>query len=946
MSVTLRVHPAMSVLQCTILLKQLDPRIHCSRVSLHLDGVGEMDPFITFGEYGLTHDTDTPLFLFFHAEDDESNDRLTPGPEAEFDMEEVHTEEMFQLSVVFANAPAEAKSTAATARSAASPPIVIPTGSRPASRPASGVPVRPASGNSSSMPSSAISAAPSSNAQTEAPTASQRSRPSSREVLHQRQGSSGSQLPPSTRGTGRRPETSDTSRRFLEDDGDIASQSSYGDGPQSERVMTMQQPQPPEVLQVHHEYPEQLQQQPVQQAPLIAGLRVGDLLDGYRMLQTAKVDLPEEVSRVVLTGCNPPLVDAVPEHLAEFTNLHYLDVSGNNLPFDRLRLLPQLDELNLSCNNLRDFDFSPIPGIHYAPEDEVAARGEYLLEDMIGFPALTKLDLSYNYASQTAIHILSVLPKLLTLSLASNDLVHLPSDLSNFWKLSRLSLRDNRLGSGSLTAKFRAKESRVSLREGRFGSVQRRKRGMTRPDSARSAASEDEDEREADDSYQPYRKEFKLFHALSTLPNLVELDLSENCLVSIPSGAIPDGEKSFPKLQFLNLASNQLANEAAVLPLGDIVHLSWIDVRNNPFILNHRPTVRPAHASARAHQTTNWAVEFPDLYHVLVETCHMHVVMAAPKNSAQNLQQDLGHILQPGEKQQTATFQGKFPSMHPVETEAQVQRARIASAKLRSFADAEARARASQASINFNTTHESLAEAKEQDSLQRFVEGQKQLMSPAKKPEDTYAEQYDAYSTTFLTGVTVDELKQTSAFQEDLTHGAPITTSSAPHYAPKQLAAKKHSSNAEAALRAMLSTSAIPVTLASRPNRRVEAPKPTLNPVKPVRDFSRPVARDFTTNKSKVGIFGVRQPKVAKVYSRMAEVLDHLEATYTHPSGASSIPTHRKPNVRGAQSSAYVDPVHERTQDKLRAARHQEKERGDVQMLLKTVAEVSKATLT
>lgn len=91
----------------------------------------------------------------------------------------------------------------------------------------------------------------------------------------------------------------------------------------------------------------------------------------------------------------------------------------------------------------------------------------------------------------------------------------------------------------------------------------------------------------------------------------------------------------------------------------------------------------------------------------------------------------------------------------------------------------------------------------------------------------------------------------------------------------------------------------------------------------------------------------------------MTRVLDALEsASLGGPStaasshgGAHAPPAYttkriaRKPDVRGVLSSAYVDPVHARAQDRVRAARHAEKERRDVDALMRTVKEVSKATL-
>lgn len=537
-----------------------------------------------------------------------------------------------------------------------------------------------------------------------------------------------------------------------------------------------------------------------------------------------------------------------------------LPIDASSLPFDRLRLLPRLDELNLSCNRLRDFDFGPIAGIHYAPGDVEAARGEYALEEMIGFGSLEKLDLSFNYLSQGALEILSVLPRLASLSLASNDLARVPRDLGNFWKLTRLSLRDNRLGSGTVRDKRRAARALASPEDAflKHRPSRRRQREDARPSSAVSEAVSEE---EKEEDHREHAKEWRLFQSLGTLPNLVELDLSENLLTCVPAGCIGDGPECFARLKFLNLAANQLATEASILPVGDLQHLAWLDLRDNPLVTQRGIAPRGArHRGASAR--VDWSRLLPEVHAVLVQTCRVSVVLERPRHNNQALQQDIGHMMRPpaerpGSSSNTAAFTGRLSSVHPVESEAASHRERLSSAKLRAF-DAHQAARIAAAA---QQQHQSALiedgdensdeddDADPSDSLQRFIGERARLSeSPAahtKEEDDPYADQYDAYGDTFLTGMRAEALEQAVLFRDadadvpvrgggrghhqattsDALEVRPIATASIVQHRPKQLLAKALSTHAAVALRSLLATSNAPVVEAAAPSRRYEAPR-------------------------------------------------------------------------------------------------------------------------
>ena len=378
-ALTVRVHPSMSVMQLKMQMKALAaaaavasasspggaaaargaaspsssssslPRIpHASQLSLHMDGIGELSDFVTFGDYGLGDPApDTQLLAFFVAAPgggagEGAQRASTPPPEMAFDFAQVAPESTSTLAVVFANVAAQrqlsvgggtvtASSTTTTAASAA------PVDSASCQRAAAAL-SRPTSGAISSQHTLSGTNIGVVNSGGGGGGAGHASRPASG-----RRSEAGSRA-------GMRQDLVDQDDQASE--ADAASMSSEAEA-EAEAAATAafaaQQLEQSALLQ------EQLQHTPATQpdegdnndeaaraaltaqqlaaaaaATARAGLVRGDLLDGYRMLSSCRVDLPEEVVRATnLAACKPPLVDAVPEHLAEFTNLEYLDVSGN-----------------------------------------------------------------------------------------------------------------------------------------------------------------------------------------------------------------------------------------------------------------------------------------------------------------------------------------------------------------------------------------------------------------------------------------------------------------------------------------------------------------------------------------------------------------------------------------------------------------------------------------
>jgi Leucine-rich repeat (LRR) protein len=141
-------------------------------------------------------------------------------------------------------------------------------------------------------------------------------------------------------------------------------------------------------------------------------------LDGFYILESAKIDFPEAVQSLSLSGHN--LKSVIDEDLTYFTELVTLDVSENNLPFTAFGAIPKLHELKIACNSIQN------------------------ISDIYGFSFLLYLDVSYNELTIDSVFALTVLPCLKELDLSGNNLSSLPSDLSGFSQLEKISLEYNK----------------------------------------------------------------------------------------------------------------------------------------------------------------------------------------------------------------------------------------------------------------------------------------------------------------------------------------------------------------------------------------------------------------------------------------------------------------------------------------------------------------------
>ncbi|OQR97127.1 hypothetical protein ACHHYP_12695 [Achlya hypogyna] len=146
-------------------------------------------------------------------------------------------------------------------------------------------------------------------------------------------------------------------------------------------------------------------------------------LDGFLLLDTCRVEFPEEASRADVNGHN--ITAVVADDLQYFTNLLFLDMSDNQAPLEPLGALPALKELDFQCNAL------------------------HKVSNLVGFTSLEWLNLSFNCLVGKDVEELSKLPKLRELYLASNWITSVPPIMDRFARLETLSLeRNNIQGTG------------------------------------------------------------------------------------------------------------------------------------------------------------------------------------------------------------------------------------------------------------------------------------------------------------------------------------------------------------------------------------------------------------------------------------------------------------------------------------------------------------------
>ncbi|KAL7853841.1 hypothetical protein AOLI_G00206850 [Acnodon oligacanthus] len=287
-------------------------------------------------------------------------------------------------------------------------------------------------------------------------------------------------------------------------------------------------------------------------------------LNGQLLMAMHCVDKPSDLCSVDISEKKLQLVEL--QGLEEFDSVAYINASDNCLTLEAFSRFPALRELELSLNGLCTL--------------EVNAEG---------FPRLEVLDLSYNSISADGILAVGLLPRLKVLHLTGNNLKMLPPNMAGpyttpnemapqssslFGSLEVLMLDDNKLSSpGVFSSLANLKRLQHLNLEGNYISEV------------------------------PYLEEMPLMQLPNSLvletngttedatrtkwlPDL-QVDRQElvNCANEEDKEArlsSKDFSPPFLQLQYLNLASNEIAEEEALLAVALFPMLSKLVIHSNP----------------------------------------------------------------------------------------------------------------------------------------------------------------------------------------------------------------------------------------------------------------------------------------------------------------------------------------------------------------------------
>ena len=145
-------------------------------------------------------------------------------------------------------------------------------------------------------------------------------------------------------------------------------------------------------------------------------------LDGFVLLESTGLALPDDVIYIILTSKR--FTKVIENDLVFFTGLLHLDLSENFLDLAPFGCLPNLKELRLACNAIREIYMDDL--------------------DADSFPALMLLDLSYNSLTTNSVLALSRIPLLKELDISGNKLTEMPTSMSEFKCLEKLVLENNK----------------------------------------------------------------------------------------------------------------------------------------------------------------------------------------------------------------------------------------------------------------------------------------------------------------------------------------------------------------------------------------------------------------------------------------------------------------------------------------------------------------------
>ncbi|XP_026861048.2 X-ray radiation resistance-associated protein 1 [Electrophorus electricus] len=289
----------------------------------------------------------------------------------------------------------------------------------------------------------------------------------------------------------------------------------------------------------------------------------GNTLNGQLLMELHCVDKPSDLCSVDISERKLQLIKL--EGLEEFESVAYINASDNSLTLDPFCRFPSLRELDLSLNGLCIL--------------EVHAEG---------FPRLEVLDLSYNGLSSDGILCVGLLPRLKVLHLTGNNLKMLPPNMAGpyappdevaphssslFEALEVLMLDDNKLTSpGVFSSLVKLKRlQHLNLQGNHISEVPYLHMPPIQVPATSVLMTEGTKEHVMKmDCFSDFQEDQKKF-----------ITRTSNGLVEYSEDFYPP----VPQLQYLNLASNEIAEEEALLAVALFPMLRELVIHSNPLTL-------------------------------------------------------------------------------------------------------------------------------------------------------------------------------------------------------------------------------------------------------------------------------------------------------------------------------------------------------------------------
>lgn len=164
-------------------------------------------------------------------------------------------------------------------------------------------------------------------------------------------------------------------------------------------------------------------------APTSARRRRNNPLDEMMLVEITKTSDFESVTTLDCAGKKLTSVEV--SALRALTSVTKADFSDNIVTMEPFAVMPKLEELDLSCNELKSFDFK---------------ASQELTGENRPWASLRTLNLGFN-ACRKSMTDLSYIPFLTTLNLSNNEISVLPANLMHFTRLVTLNLAANHLNS-------------------------------------------------------------------------------------------------------------------------------------------------------------------------------------------------------------------------------------------------------------------------------------------------------------------------------------------------------------------------------------------------------------------------------------------------------------------------------------------------------------------